>query len=95
VKRSIREKEPLLPTKRIFVTVALTNTGHFLHGVERAKRFVNVHLHFQQPEKDKKYRRCNPWKNICGRPCVPMKGSYFSVVLHLLGKMCMNGHNGF
>ena len=46
------EKEALLPTKRIFGDCC-RNTGHFLCGVERIKRFVNVHVHRQQPEKDK------------------------------------------
>jgi len=35
--------------------------AHFLCGVERAKRFVNIHLHCivtrQQPEKDEQKRR--------------------------------------
>jgi len=38
------EKEALLPTKRNFCD-CFPNIGHFLYGVERVKRFVNVHLH--------------------------------------------------
>ena len=38
-------KEPLLPTKSIFATVAVIRTL-FVCGVERVKRFVTVHLHF-------------------------------------------------
>ena len=38
------EKEALLPTNRIFGDCC-RNTGHFLCGVERIKRFVNVHVH--------------------------------------------------
>jgi len=51
VKRSMRE-EVLLPTKRNFCDCC-RNIGHFLYDVERVKHFVNVHLHCQQPEKDK------------------------------------------
>ena len=29
------------------------NKGHFLCGVERVKRFVNIHLHHQKPKKDR------------------------------------------
>ena len=37
-------KETLLQTKRIFGTVAVTR-GSFFCGVDRVKRYVNVHLH--------------------------------------------------
>jgi len=47
-------KETLLPTKLIFGTVAVTYVGHFLCGVARVKRYVNVYLDLyrQQPEMD-------------------------------------------
>jgi len=36
---------------------------HFLCGVERVKHFMNIHLHCQQPEKDKQYVDVvPPWK---------------------------------
>jgi len=44
VKRSMSEKEALLPTKRIFWDCC-RNVGRFLGGVGRVKRFVNVFLH--------------------------------------------------
>ena len=46
-------KEILLPTKRIFGTVAV-NVGHLFCGVAKVKRYVNVYLHLcrQQPEMD-------------------------------------------
>jgi len=41
--KSTSEKEPFLPTKRRFRDCC-RRMGHFC-GVERVKRFVNVHLH--------------------------------------------------
>jgi len=49
-----------------------SNVGHFLCGVAKVKRYVNVYLHLcrQQPEMDKWMSTCLPWKNFCGRPCL-------------------------
>jgi len=47
--------------------------GNFPCGVERAKRSVNVHMHWvvSNLKKDKQnvYVAPLPWKNYCGRPC--------------------------
>jgi len=42
------------------------------NGVERVKRFVNVHLHciVSNLKKISKFRRCHLWKNFCRRPCM-------------------------
>ena len=44
VKRSVSEKQALLPTNRNFCECCLYK-GHFLYSVERVKRFVIIHLH--------------------------------------------------
>jgi len=51
------------------------------NGVERVKRFVNVHLHCivsNLSEKIGKISTLPPWKSFCGRPWVPM-GALISV----------------
>jgi len=70
VKRSMSEKDALLPTKRIFCNYC-RNMGHFFCGVERVKRFVNVHLHciISNLKRISKMSTCPPWKNFCGRLC--------------------------
>jgi len=46
--------------------------GRFLCGVERVKRFVNVHLHYIKLSVTWKLsaqcRRCPCTENFCGRP---------------------------
>ena len=70
VKRSMSEKEALLPTKRIFWDCC-RNIVHFLCGVKRVKRFVNVHLHciVSNLKTISKMPTLPPWKIFCGRPC--------------------------
>ena len=52
--------------KRLNIEVQPAQTNE----VERVKRFVNVHLHRQQPEEDKQNFDVSPWKNSCGCPWV-------------------------
>jgi len=49
----------------------LLSRGHFRYGVERAKRFVNVHWHriVSNMESISKISSLPPWKRFCGRPC--------------------------
>jgi len=59
------------PTKRDFCDCC-RNTGYFRYGVEKAKRFVNVHLHCivsNMNSISKIPSLLPPWKNFCGRPC--------------------------
>jgi len=63
------ELKALLPTKPNFCDCC-HNIGHFPCGVQRVKRFVNVHLHciVSNLKRISKCRRCRPWKNVYGRP---------------------------
>jgi len=47
------------------------DTGHFLCGVEKAKRFRNVHSHciVSNLKMISKVSTLPPWQNFCGRPC--------------------------
>ena len=50
----------------------LRSREHFCYGLERAKSFVNVHLHciVSNMERIRKISRLPPpWKSFCGRPC--------------------------
>ena len=60
-KRSIAE-----PTKRNFCDCC-RNIGHFLCGIERIKRFVNVHVHCIVGN----LKRSSKYVDVafCGRPC--------------------------
>ena len=68
VKRSIA-----VPTKRIFRDCC-RNMGHFLSGVERAKRFVNVlsHRTVTNLKKIREMSTLPPWKILCGSPWPPV-----------------------
>ena len=61
-----RNCAPLVP-----LDTPLRSRGHFCYGVERAKRFVNMHLHciVSNMERINKISSLPPWKKICGRPC--------------------------
>jgi len=75
VKRSMSEKA-LLPTKRSFCDCC-HNLGPFLCGVERVKRFVNIHLYYivnNLKRMSKMSTLLPPWKNVCGRPCHYFRG---------------------
>ena len=74
------------PTKRDFCDCC-RNMGHFRYGVERAKRFVNVHLHciVSNMKRMSKISRLTPWKNFCGRqwwlPIITLLPSFVTVIL--------------